>query len=91
VIRQTRRFVLECYACEKICKDPTKQFCPSCGNPTLKKLSVRANEDGTMTFFRNPKRRINNRGKIVREIFNESLWLILTVVFNSFERRWKKK
>jgi len=64
VIRQTRRFVLECYSCEKICKDPTKQFCPSCGNPTLKKLSVRANEDGTMTFYRNPRRRINNRGKI---------------------------
>jgi len=74
VIRQTRRFVLECYGCEKICKDPTKQFCPSCGNPTLKKLSVRANEDGTMTFFRNPKRRINNRGKIVRN------WKIYFVV-----------
>ena len=71
IIRQTRRFVLECYACEKICKNPTKQFCPSCGNPTLTKLSVRVNDDGTMTFFRNPKKKISTRGKIVN-FFNVS-------------------
>ncbi len=68
VIRQTRRFILECYACYKMCKDSSKQFCPSCGNPSLTKLSVRVNDNGTMTFYRNPKKKINTRGKIV-EIF----------------------
>jgi len=64
IIKQTRRFVLECYCCHKICKDPTKQFCPACGNPTLRKLSVRVNDDGLITFYRNPRKKVSTRGKI---------------------------
>lgn len=26
--------------CQRICKDPSKKFCPSCGNPTLLRTSV---------------------------------------------------
>lgn len=65
IIRQTKRWVLECGGCQHICKVMDKQFCPKCGNPTLTKLSVRANNDGTMTFFRRQNKVFNNRGKIV--------------------------
>jgi len=35
-----KTWVLRCHACFKICKDNTKKFCPSCGNPTLLRASV---------------------------------------------------
>ena len=65
IIKQTRKWVLECYACKQICNIPTKEFCPTCGNHTLVKLSVRVNDDGTITYYRNPNKRINTRGQIV--------------------------
>eukprot|EP00331_Platyophrya_macrostoma_P008465 CAMPEP_0176431578 /NCGR_PEP_ID=MMETSP0127-20121128/14888_1 /TAXON_ID=938130 /ORGANISM="Platyophrya macrostoma, Strain WH" /LENGTH=449 /DNA_ID=CAMNT_0017813597 /DNA_START=65 /DNA_END=1414 /DNA_ORIENTATION=+ len=64
IIRQTKRWVLECGGCLNICKVMDKQFCPTCGNPTLAKLSVHVNNDGTMTFFRKKNKVFNNRGKI---------------------------
>jgi len=64
IIKQTRKWVLECYACKSICNIPTKEFCPSCGNHTLLKLSVRINDDGTSSYYRNPKKKINTRGQI---------------------------
>jgi RNA-binding protein NOB1 len=64
VIKQTRKWVLECYACHKICNIPTKEWCPACGNHTLVKLSVRYNDDGTCSYYRNPKKKINTRGQI---------------------------
>ncbi|KAF7352546.1 20S-pre-rRNA D-site endonuclease NOB1 [Mycena venus] len=39
-IQKVKSWVLRCHACFKICKDPTKKFCPSCGNPTLLRASV---------------------------------------------------
>ncbi|EJU06325.1 hypothetical protein DACRYDRAFT_113046 [Dacryopinax primogenitus] len=39
-ITKVKSWVLRCHACFKICKDPTKKFCPSCGNPTLLRTSV---------------------------------------------------
>ncbi|KAF8507848.1 Nin one binding Zn-ribbon like-domain-containing protein [Hysterangium stoloniferum] len=39
-IRRLKTWVLRCHACYKICKDPSKKFCPSCGNPTLLRTSV---------------------------------------------------
>nr|GAT53046.1 predicted protein [Mycena chlorophos] len=39
-IQKLKSWVLRCHACFKICKDNTKKFCPSCGNPTLLRASV---------------------------------------------------
>jgi len=39
-IQKVKTWVLRCHACFKICKDNSKQFCPSCGNPTLMRTSV---------------------------------------------------
>ncbi|KAG9317376.1 Nin one binding Zn-ribbon like-domain-containing protein [Chiua virens] len=39
-IQKVKTWVLRCHACFKICKDNSKQFCPSCGNPTLLRASV---------------------------------------------------
>jgi len=39
-IEKVKTWVLRCHACFKICKDASKKFCPSCGNPTLLRASV---------------------------------------------------
>ncbi|KAL1740630.1 Nin one binding Zn-ribbon like-domain-containing protein [Schizophyllum fasciatum] len=39
-IARVKSWVLRCHACFKICKDQSKKFCPSCGNPTLLRASV---------------------------------------------------
>ncbi|KAF7301928.1 20S-pre-rRNA D-site endonuclease NOB1 [Mycena indigotica] len=39
-IQKLKSWVLRCHACFKICKDNSKKFCPSCGNPTLLRASV---------------------------------------------------
>lgn len=42
--------------------DTEKEFCQICGSHTLVKVSVYINENGDLTYFRNPKRKINLRG-----------------------------
>jgi len=44
--------------------DVDRQFCGKCGASSLTKVSVFINEDGKVTFFDNPKRRINLRGTV---------------------------
>ncbi|ORY23531.1 Nin one binding Zn-ribbon like-domain-containing protein [Naematelia encephala] len=39
-ISKVKSWVLRCHACFKICKDSSKRFCPSCGNPTLLRTTV---------------------------------------------------
>ncbi|KAH9060970.1 Nin one binding Zn-ribbon like-domain-containing protein [Lactarius vividus] len=39
-IQKVKTWVLRCHACFKICKDASKKFCPSCGNPALLRASV---------------------------------------------------
>ncbi|THV08300.1 hypothetical protein K435DRAFT_832826 [Dendrothele bispora CBS 962.96] len=39
-IKRVKTWVLRCHACFKMCKDPSKKFCPSCGNPSLIRTSV---------------------------------------------------
>ncbi|EGG08033.1 uncharacterized protein MELLADRAFT_47936 [Melampsora larici-populina 98AG31] len=39
-IRDVKTFVLRCYGCFKICKDPTRKFCPTCGGATLTRVSI---------------------------------------------------
>ncbi|KAG8907001.1 serine/threonine-protein kinase M1 [Tulasnella sp. 403] len=39
-VKKVKTWVLRCHACSKLCKDPSKKFCPSCGNPTLSRATV---------------------------------------------------
>ncbi|KZT05658.1 uncharacterized protein LAESUDRAFT_760202 [Laetiporus sulphureus 93-53] len=39
-IERVKSWVLRCHACFKICKDNSRKFCPSCGNPSLIRASV---------------------------------------------------
>ncbi|KAG8809514.1 Nin1 binding protein [Serendipita sp. 399] len=39
-ISTVKSWVLRCHACFKICKDSSKKFCPSCGNPSLLRTSI---------------------------------------------------
>ncbi|XP_061560507.1 RNA-binding protein NOB1 isoform X1 [Phycodurus eques] len=63
LIKQARNYILRCHACFTTTSNMSKQFCPKCGNRTLKKVSVSVNEDGQvhMHFSKNPKV-LNTRG-----------------------------
>jgi RNA-binding protein NOB1 len=63
-LTRVKRFKLLCRACFKLNLDTEKKFCQKCGSSTLSKVSCFINEDGKVTFFDNPKRRINLRGTI---------------------------
>ncbi|KAK0190811.1 Nin one binding Zn-ribbon like-domain-containing protein [Armillaria mellea] len=45
-IQKVKSWVLRCHACFKICKDSSKKFCPSCGNPSLLRASVTISDPG---------------------------------------------
>ncbi|SJL02135.1 uncharacterized protein ARMOST_05459 [Armillaria ostoyae] len=45
-IQKVKSWVLRCHACFKICKDSSKKFCPSCGNPSLLRVSVTISDPG---------------------------------------------
>ena len=47
VIHETKTWIKRCYACFKTVPDVSKEFCPKCGNQTLKRVSVSLNADGT--------------------------------------------
>ncbi|KAJ9124077.1 hypothetical protein QFC22_000872 [Naganishia vaughanmartiniae] len=48
-IAQVKSWVLRCHACFKVCKDPSKKFCPSCGSPSLIRASVTTTGGSTPT------------------------------------------
>jgi len=45
-IKRVKTYILECYTCWKLCRDTTKQFCPSCKYATLLKVTCAYNQDG---------------------------------------------
>ncbi|XP_077376568.1 RNA-binding protein NOB1 [Festucalex cinctus] len=63
LIKQARNYILRCHACFATTSNMSKQFCPKCGNRTLKKVSVGVDQDGRvrMHFSSNPKV-LNPRG-----------------------------
>eukprot|EP01135_Chromosphaera_perkinsii_P001931 Nk52_evm80s212 gene=Nk52_evmTU80s212 len=62
-IRKVKQFVLKCHACFQVCKDMSRDFCPSCGNATLLKIAVTLDEKGNITHFHyNKNKSINLRG-----------------------------
>lgn len=63
MIKQLRTFVLRCYTCFKTTSIMTKQFCPKCGNNTMKRVAVSLDENGKMQVHINARRPLTARGK----------------------------
>lgn len=61
-LTRVKRFKLLCKACKMLNLNVERQFCEACGNSMLAKVSVYINESGNVTYFENPKRKINLRG-----------------------------
>lgn len=61
-IRKIKRFKLRCDGCKTINKRVDIEFCEKCGGHTLSKVSVFANSNGEITFFKGKRLRKNNRG-----------------------------
>lgn len=63
-LKRVRRFKLLCRGCFHLNLDCEAKFCDKCGGMTLTKVSVFINDNGEVTFFDNPKRKVNLRGTI---------------------------
>ena len=63
IIKQTKTWILRCYACFKTTPRMEKQFCPNCGNKTLKRVSVTLNADGTQQVHISARKPLSTRGK----------------------------
>ena len=61
-IRQIKRFKLRCDGCKEINTRIDIEFCQKCGGHTLRKVSVFANSNGKITFFKGKRLKKNNRG-----------------------------
>ncbi|XP_064640984.1 RNA-binding protein NOB1-like isoform X2 [Lineus longissimus] len=62
LIKRTKSYVLRCYACNKIATRMTLQFCPSCGNKTLRKVAMTVGADGSIQYFMSKRRAPTTRG-----------------------------
>lgn len=68
-IERVKSWVLRCHACYRICKDPERKFCPSCGNAALLRTSVTTTagghgDAGTMQVHLKPNFQYRNRGTV---------------------------
>ena len=64
LVNRVKRFKLLCKACGHINMETERMFCKVCGAAMLSKVSVYMNADGQLSYFNNPKRRINLRGTV---------------------------
>ncbi|KAH6850649.1 Nin one binding Zn-ribbon like-domain-containing protein [Chaetomium sp. MPI-CAGE-AT-0009] len=63
-ITYLKTWVLRCHGCFKVCKDMSKQFCPSCGQPTLTRVSCSTDSGGNFTLHLKKNFQYNNRGNV---------------------------
>ena len=63
-LTRVKRYKLLCRACMKLNMEIDREYCDYCGSHMLGKVSVWINNDGELTYFDNPKRRVNLRGTI---------------------------
>jgi RNA-binding protein NOB1 len=68
-IKFLKRWAQKCSGCGEICQDSEKEFCPSCGNHTLYKISYSVDIDGKTQFYE-PKNKKNNLAGTVFPIPN---------------------
>ncbi|KAM3550983.1 hypothetical protein MY1884_007968 [Beauveria asiatica] len=63
-ITQLKTWVLRCHGCFKVTKDMERQFCPSCGQPTLIRTSCSTDEQGNFRLHMKKGFQWNNRGNV---------------------------
>ena len=63
-ITNLKNWVLRCHGCFKITKEMDKQFCPSCGQPTLNRVSCSTDEHGNFKVHLKKNFQWNNRGNV---------------------------
>ena len=63
-LTRVKRFKLLCKGCHWLNMQTERLFCEKCGGATLAKVSVYLNDNGEVTYFKNPKRKINLKGTI---------------------------
>ncbi|KAF5983248.1 UPF0271 protein [Fusarium coicis] len=63
-ITHLKNWVLRCHGCFKITKEMNKQFCPSCGQPTLNRVSCSTDEHGNFKIHFKKNFQWNNRGNV---------------------------
>ena len=63
-ITQLKTWVLRCHGCFQITKDTSRQFCPSCGQPTLIRTSCSTDEHGNFRVHLKRNFQWNNRGNV---------------------------
>ncbi|KAM7204742.1 RNA-binding protein NOB1 [Naviculisporaceae sp. PSN 640] len=59
-----KTWVLRCHGCWKVCKDTSKQFCPSCGQATLTRVSCSTDAQGNFRLHLKKNFQYNNRGNV---------------------------
>ncbi|KAL2256713.1 hypothetical protein VTK26DRAFT_1234 [Humicola hyalothermophila] len=59
-----KTWVLRCHGCWKVCKDTSKQFCPSCGQPTMTRVSCSTDAAGNFKLHLKKNFQYNNRGNV---------------------------
>ncbi|KAM0187551.1 hypothetical protein ACHAPA_010795 [Fusarium lateritium] len=63
-ITHLKNWVLRCHGCFKITKEMDKQFCPSCGQPTLTRTSCSTDDHGNFKLHLKKNFQWNNRGNV---------------------------
>ncbi|KAJ2844313.1 20S-pre-rRNA D-site endonuclease nob1 [Coemansia brasiliensis] len=63
-VHRLRTWVLRCHACFRLTGDMNRQFCPSCGHPTLRRCSVSTGADGKLQVHLKANYRNNLRGTV---------------------------
>jgi RNA-binding protein NOB1 len=63
-ITYLRTWVLRCHGCFKVCKDTSKQFCPSCGQATLTRVSCSTDVNGNFTLHLKKNFQYIKRGNV---------------------------
>lgn len=63
-ITHLKNWVLRCHGCFTISKDMNRQFCPSCGQPTLNRTSCSTDSQGVFRVHLKKNFQWNNRGNV---------------------------
>ncbi|RKF58962.1 20S-pre-rRNA D-site endonuclease nob1 [Erysiphe neolycopersici] len=63
-ISNLRTWVLRCHACFKITKNMERQFCESCGKPTLLRVACSTGTDGNFKLYLKKNKQWNTRGNV---------------------------
>ncbi|KAH7136386.1 Nin one binding Zn-ribbon like-domain-containing protein [Dactylonectria macrodidyma] len=63
-ITHLKNWVLRCHGCFTISKDMDRQFCPSCGQPTLNRVSCSTDANGNFKVHLKKNFQWNNRGNV---------------------------